>query len=79
MTAHISLTSWATPMRLSEREHEGKGPAAELHVVIPHGSGERMVTVEVSATECLALCANAADAARLLFERERLARPRAEA
>jgi hypothetical protein len=64
--SHVSLTAWATPRSLSERAQEGKSPAGALHIIVPHGTGTRVIVVEVTLDECLALCANAADAARLL-------------
>lgn len=67
-TPYITLTAWATPRDLSERRQRGEPPVAKLHVVIPHGKGSRVVVVAVGLDECLALCANAADAARLLAQ-----------
>lgn len=63
---YISLTSWASPYSLSERHREGKPARAEIHFVVPHGKGTRGFVVELTFDQCLALCANAADAARLL-------------
>ena len=63
---YISLTAWATATTVTEDVASGEVPKARFHLVIPHGKGTRAVVVEVGIDECLALCANAADAARLL-------------
>lgn len=68
MTAqpYISLTAWITSPDLTEATGRGEMPKARIHLVIPHGKRTRRVVVEVGLEQCLALCANAADAARLL-------------
>lgn len=64
--AYISLTAWLTPSDLAEQLRRGEAPTATLHLVIPHGTGKRTVQIRVGLDQCLALCANAADAARVL-------------
>jgi hypothetical protein len=63
---HVSLTAWLTPASLSEKRLRNEPLVGTLHVTIPHGKTRRMIPVNVTLDECLALCANAADAARLL-------------
>jgi hypothetical protein len=64
--AYISLTAWLTTAKLTEQLQRGETPAATLHVLIPHGRGERAIAIRLGLDQCLALSANAADAARLL-------------
>ncbi len=62
----ISKTAWLTARQLAEQKRPGQQPHGLLHIAVPHGAGTRVIEVQVTLEECLILCANAADAARLL-------------
>jgi hypothetical protein len=63
---YVSLTALLTATALIEQRHRGETPHAVMHIVIPHGKGTRAVAFTLDLDQCLALAANAADAARLL-------------
>jgi hypothetical protein len=65
--AVISLTGWVEPGDLSAEQ-------GIIHITIPHGRGKRTIEVPVDLEQCLALCANAADAARYLSRAQRMRR-----
>jgi hypothetical protein len=68
--AYLSKTAYATPKSLSEDRREGLEPSGTIHVVFPHGKGSRAIVVRLTEDDLLAMIANAADALRLIHERQ---------